>query len=209
MATPPPPLEMWFLGSSGNFKQLLFLEFFFFQNFFFTSKKIFPLSIFYTFLDVLYHPECSKKFSPKIFLGEAKRDTMLPSISSLLLQTENIVWNTFKKSIAPLIKGNEIKSGAKQSKGQFPLWSTAIAFDSRFTWLSLHLRSPAPLQDISGIGWKFFGLHSPKVIITASSNLKGKFRDSQTCYFAKRDDCFCIKMFRSVTHNSNIGRQTL
>ncbi len=27
-------------------------------------------------------PECSKKFSPKIFLGEARHDTMPPSISS-------------------------------------------------------------------------------------------------------------------------------
>ncbi len=48
----------------------------------FTSKKIFPLSLFYAFLDVLCYPECLKKFSPKIFLGEARRDTMLPSISS-------------------------------------------------------------------------------------------------------------------------------
>ncbi len=47
-----------------------------------TSKKIFPLSLFYAFLDVLCHPECSKKFLPKIFLGEARHDTMLQSISS-------------------------------------------------------------------------------------------------------------------------------
>ncbi len=40
---------------------------FFFQNFFFTSKKIFPLSIFYAFLDVFCHPECSKNFLPKMF----------------------------------------------------------------------------------------------------------------------------------------------
>ena len=31
---------------------------------FFTSKKFFPVSLFYAFLDVLCHPECSKKFSP-------------------------------------------------------------------------------------------------------------------------------------------------
>ncbi len=55
---------------------------FFHPKFFFTSKKIFPLSIFYAFLDVLCHPECSKFFLPKIFLGEARHDTMLPSISS-------------------------------------------------------------------------------------------------------------------------------
>ncbi len=67
--------------------------FFYFQNFFspkiFYLQKSFPLSIFYAFLDVLCHPECSKKFSPqicfslKIFLDEARHDTMLPSISSL------------------------------------------------------------------------------------------------------------------------------
>ena len=81
--SPLPP--MWFLGSSGNFKQLPFSEIF-------TSKKIFPLSL--TFLDFSWHPKCSKKFtpnffSPKIFLqwavGEASRDTMLPSILPLLL----------------------------------------------------------------------------------------------------------------------------
>ncbi len=52
---PPPPLEMWFLGSSGNFKQLLFLEkkffFFFIYNFFspqfFFSSKIFFHSKFF------------------------------------------------------------------------------------------------------------------------------------------------------------------
>ena len=34
---------------------------------FFTSKKIFPLSLFYAFLDVLCHLECSKKILPKNF----------------------------------------------------------------------------------------------------------------------------------------------
>ena len=55
--TPPPPLETWFLGSSGNFKQLLFWAFFFFKIFF--------------------H---SKFFHPKFFswaVGEARRSTML------------------------------------------------------------------------------------------------------------------------------------
>ena len=55
---------------------------FFPSKFFFTFKKNFQLSLFYVFLDVLCHPECSKKFSPQMFLGEARRDTMLPSISS-------------------------------------------------------------------------------------------------------------------------------
>ena len=56
----------------------LSLAIFFFQNFFspkiiFTSKFCFPVSLFYAFLGVLCHPECSKKFSSKIFLD----DTML------------------------------------------------------------------------------------------------------------------------------------
>ena len=56
----------------------------FHPNFFFTCKKF---SSSFTFLSIsgCFMPsECSKKFSPKIFLqwavGEARRDTMLPSI---------------------------------------------------------------------------------------------------------------------------------
>ena len=78
---PPPPVETWFLGSSGNFKQLLF-------SFFFTWKKFST----FTFLCISgcfmsswvlkkIHPQF---ISPKIFLqwavGEARCDTMLPSI---------------------------------------------------------------------------------------------------------------------------------
>ncbi len=65
-------------------------KFFSTQNFFSPPKKISPLSLFYVFLDVLCHPECSKKFSPKIFLGEARRDTMLPSISSFISLSSGI-----------------------------------------------------------------------------------------------------------------------
>ncbi len=72
-----------------NFFHLIF---FFIQIFFFNSKKIIPLSLFYAFLDVLCHLECSKKFSPKIFLGEARRDTMLPSISSFL-SISRMLWS--------------------------------------------------------------------------------------------------------------------
>ena len=68
----PSPLETWL----GNFKQLSFLEkkfiyLFILKNFFFTSKTIFPRSLFYAFLDVSCHPECSKNtFHPKIFFNE-------------------------------------------------------------------------------------------------------------------------------------------
>ena len=61
----PHPLEMCFLGSSGNCEQLSFLDFFspnfFFFFFFFTSKIFFSLSLFYAFLDVLCHPEWVKQ----------------------------------------------------------------------------------------------------------------------------------------------------
>ncbi len=99
-APPPtpklPPSQTWFLGSSGNFKQLLFLEKkidthlknffhpkfffiynffhpkFFFIHFFFISKKIFPLSLCHAFLDVSCYPECSKKISPQFVLSPKK-----------------------------------------------------------------------------------------------------------------------------------------
>ena len=83
-----PPWKGDFWAAQAIWSNFHFQNFFFFtQNFFhpkffFTSKKIFPLSIFYAFLDILCCPECSKKFSPKFFLGEARRDTMLPSTSS-------------------------------------------------------------------------------------------------------------------------------
>ena len=71
---PLPLPETWFLGSSGNFKQLSFSEnSFFFQNFFlpkifFHLQNNFPSFSFYAFLDVLCYPECSKILSPKIFI---------------------------------------------------------------------------------------------------------------------------------------------
>ena len=52
------------------------------QFFFLPLKKFSHFHFFNAFLDVLCYPECSKNFSPKIFLGEARHDTMLPSISS-------------------------------------------------------------------------------------------------------------------------------
>ena len=63
----PPPWEMWFLGVPGVFLSTFCFQnlYFFFQNLFhpnifFTSKKLFPLSLIYAFLDVSCHPECSK-----------------------------------------------------------------------------------------------------------------------------------------------------
>ncbi len=126
----PPPLEMWFLGSSGNFKRLWFsrknggfLQNFyqnFIQNVFFTSKKKFPLSLFfYAFLDVSYHPECSKKFSPqiffssKIFLGEARRDTMLPSISSFRFITKQ------NELCSKLVIPRVTREFSRKNKGNF------------------------------------------------------------------------------------------
>ena len=51
----------------GSFQNFFFHpNFFFIQFFFFTSKK-FSHSLFYAFLDVFCQPECSKKFSPKMF----------------------------------------------------------------------------------------------------------------------------------------------
>ena len=96
----PPPPSIWFLGSSSNFKQLWFSEFFFlFQNFFPPPKKFSHFHFFYAFLDVLCYPECSKNFSPKIFLGEARRDTMLLSISSFLLWWNKIQGFCFFASV--------------------------------------------------------------------------------------------------------------
>ncbi len=49
----------------------LFFSKFFHPKFFFTSKKIFPLSLFYAFLDISCHPKYTKKnpkTSPQIFL---------------------------------------------------------------------------------------------------------------------------------------------
>ena len=91
---PPPPPEIWFLGSSGNFKQLLFSEiyfylFIFFFKIFFHLQKNFPtfnfLCISGCFMPfwVLKTIFTQNFFSPKFLLGEARRDTMLPSISSL------------------------------------------------------------------------------------------------------------------------------
>ncbi len=84
---PPPPGNVISGQLISNFhfwKKKIFLP-----KFFFTSKKIFPFSLFYKFLDVLCQPECSRNFLPKIFLGEARRDTMLPSISSFLTWMEH------------------------------------------------------------------------------------------------------------------------
>ena len=78
-----------------------------FQNFFhlkilFHLQKVFPLSLFCTFLGVSCHPQCSKKkitqnfFSLKIFLGEARHDTMLPSISSFLSSIRKVLAATRK-----------------------------------------------------------------------------------------------------------------
>ncbi len=120
---------MCFRGSPGNFKQILFLEFFFFffskfffaQNFFSPLKTIFPLSIFYAFLDVLCHPECSKNFSPKIFLGEARCHTMLPSISSFhsKSRTVKILKNLDSSENRDTCGKNWLKSKLGQSKS-FP-----------------------------------------------------------------------------------------
>ena len=87
---PPSQMKMWFLGSLGNFKQLLFPEktLFFnqicFSHCFFFSRCLMPFWV----LTKNFHPNF---FSPLLFgilgcshpaVGEAKRDTMLPSISS-------------------------------------------------------------------------------------------------------------------------------
>ena len=108
----PPPLwdfkVAWAILSNFHFtkkkkKNFFFSQFFFFffqpKNFFHLQKMFLP-SLFYIFLDALCHPECSKKISPQNFLqwavGEARRDTMLPSYkhsrSSLLFCPVARLW---------------------------------------------------------------------------------------------------------------------
>ena len=47
--------------------KIFFHSKFFLSKIFFTSTKIFPLSLFYTFLDVSCHPDCLKRFLPQMF----------------------------------------------------------------------------------------------------------------------------------------------
>ena len=101
-----PPLKTWFLGSSGNFKQLLFLEkqFFFFSKFFFHLQKNFPtfnsLCISRCFMPswVLKKTFTQNFFSLKIFLGQERRDTMLPSISSFRVEVPTTQSSNFLTS---------------------------------------------------------------------------------------------------------------
>ncbi len=82
MAGPsPPPPKMWFLGSSANFKQFSFSDFFFHLQKFFHFHFFMHFWMFHAFLSA------QKKFSPQIFfhseeraVGEARHDTMPPSI---------------------------------------------------------------------------------------------------------------------------------
>ena len=85
---PPPPQKHDFWAAPAILSKFCFWKKN--LNFFFTYKKIFPLSLFYAFLDISCHPECSKNFHPKFlfpqnfsaisYMGEARRDSMLPSI---------------------------------------------------------------------------------------------------------------------------------
>ncbi len=73
--------------------------------------------MFYVFLDVLCHPECSKKCLPKIFLGEARRDTMLPSISSF--------WGHSMNDFGEKICGVYLLKRHRCCRGRLPLAKTA------------------------------------------------------------------------------------
>ncbi len=93
MATPPPlqKYDFWAaqaILSNFCFQKFIFL-FFYFSKFFFTSKKNF-LTFNFLCISGCFMPFWVLKtiftqnfFSPKFLLGEARRDTMLPSISSL------------------------------------------------------------------------------------------------------------------------------
>ncbi len=78
----PPPTKKGFLATQAILHNFHF--WIFFSPNFFTSIFFLSLSLFYAFLHVLCHPECS--FSPQTVLqwavGEARHNTMLPSISS-------------------------------------------------------------------------------------------------------------------------------
>ena len=70
-----PPLDTWFLGSSGNFKQLSFWgggKLFFFFKFFFSSNFFNFFKFFFITLNFFppCHPECTKKFHPKFFFSQ-------------------------------------------------------------------------------------------------------------------------------------------
>ena len=61
----PLPQKRDFWAVQAILSNICFQDFFFTQNS--TSKKIFPLSLFYAFLDVSCHPECSKILFTQIF----------------------------------------------------------------------------------------------------------------------------------------------
>ncbi len=95
---PTPKRDFWAVQAIlSNFciLEFFFQMFFFTQNIFSPPKKFFSLSLFYAFLDVSCHPECSNS------VGEVGRETMPPSILVFSLCTCVIysVWCRSKGSL--------------------------------------------------------------------------------------------------------------